>query len=67
MNETRTIVPVQLNDTQKVISQPKQQENQIKPEQPACQLTINGAEVLFYNGIDKHILHAVLAEVRNAR
>ena len=66
MNETRTIVPVQLNDTQKTTSLPKQ-ENQNRSEQPDCQLTINGVEVLFYNGIDKHILHAVLAEVRNAR
>ena len=61
MNETRTIVPVKLNDTPKKTSLPKQ-ENQNKSEQPACQLTINGAEVLFYNGIDRRILYAVLAD-----
>ena len=30
---------------------------------PICQFKIKDAEVLFYNGVDKHILHAVLAEM----
>ena len=30
---------------------------------PTCQFKIKDAEVLFYNGVDKHILHAVLAEM----
>ncbi|MDB8558542.1 hypothetical protein [Turicibacter sanguinis] len=30
---------------------------------PVCQFKIKDAEVTFYNGVDKHILHAVLAEM----
>lgn len=63
MKETRTIVPVQPIDSQTSNCQ----ETHSNSRQIACHLTLNGAEIQFYNGVDKHILHAVLAEVRNAR
>ena len=41
------------------------QSNLVEPytDTPSCYFKINGAEATFYNGVDKHILHAVLAEM----
>ena len=52
MKENPIIVPVQLD-----------QSNQRYTDTPSCYFKINGAEATFYNGVDKHILHAVLAEM----
>ena len=50
MKENPIIVPVQLN--------------QPSSDQPYTDTPkINGAETTFYNDIDKHMLHAVLAEM----
>ncbi|MGL6009251.1 MAG: hypothetical protein ACRC1D_07340 [Culicoidibacterales bacterium] len=62
MNEKPIIVPIQLGaahiEPSEVVSAPA----------VACELELNGASVTFYNGIDKHILHAVLGELgRHAR
>ena len=54
MKENPIIVPVQLN-------QPSS--DQRYTDIPSCYFKINGAEAKFYNGVDKHILHAVLAEM----
>lgn len=62
MNEKPIIVPVQLG-----VDQSEQLEVLSAPT-VACELELNGATVTFYNGIDKHILHAVLGELgRHAR
>ena len=50
MKENPIIVPVQLNQSS-------------SDHTPSCYFKINGAEATFYNGVDKHILHAVLAEM----
>ena len=54
MKENPIIVPVQLN-------QPSS--NQPYTDPPSCYFKINDAEATFYNGVDKHILQAVLAEM----
>ena len=54
MKENPIIVPVQLN-------QPSSYKRYT--DIPSCYFKINGAEATFYNGVDKHILHAVLAEM----
>ena len=54
MKENPIIVPVQLN-------QPSS--DQRYTDIPSCYFKINGAESTFYNGVDKYILHAVLAEM----
>ena len=54
MKENPIIVPVQLN-------QPSS--DQRYTDIPSCYFKINDAEATFYNGVDKHILHAVLAEM----
>ena len=54
MKENPIIVPVQLN-------QPSS--DQRYTDIPSCYFKINSAEATFYNGVDKHILHAVLAEM----
>lgn len=59
MKENPTIVPVQL--TQSKPSEPTSPE--IHTSIPSCHFKMNGAEATFYNGLDKHILHAVLAEM----
>ncbi|MGL4972458.1 MAG: hypothetical protein ACRC6H_04885 [Culicoidibacterales bacterium] len=62
MNEQPIIVPIQLGTTQ------SEQSAVIPAPTIACELELNGAAVTFYNGIDKHILHAVLGELgRHAR
>ena len=60
MTENQVIVPVKLSDSS--VGGKKEPSN-ISDSSPSCQLKINGAEILFYNGVDKHILHVVLAEV----
>ena len=59
MKENPMIVPVTLRDA-RVKDDPGSQMNQ---ERPVCHLKIKEAEVTFYNGVNKHILHAVLAEM----
>ena len=54
MKENPIIVPVQLNQSSS---------DQPYTDTPSCYFKINGAEATFYNGVDKHILHAVLAEM----
>ena len=66
MKEEQTIIPVQLTDNRSTKKSGCGDKNS-NPSQLACQLKMNGSEILFYKGVDKHILHAVLAEVRNAR
>ena len=56
MKENPIIVPVQLDQSNLVEAQPY-------TDTPSCYFKINGAEATFYNGVDKHILHAVLAEM----
>ena len=55
IHENPIIVPVKLNESSRSSS--------ISSENPTCQFKIQDAEVTFYNGVDKHILHAVLAEM----
>ena len=59
MKENPIIVPVQLDQSNLV------EAHRTKPytDTPSCYFKINGAEATFYNGVDKHILHAVLAEM----
>lgn len=59
MNESPIIVPVTLKDT----GVKKDSRSQVNQQRPVCHLKINQAEVTFYNGVNKHILHAVLAEM----
>ena len=54
MKENPIIVPVQLNHPAS---------EQRYTDTPSCYFKINSAEATFYNGVDKHILHAVLAEM----
>ncbi|MGL6249043.1 MAG: hypothetical protein ACRC3A_08080 [Culicoidibacterales bacterium] len=62
MNEKPIIIPIQLETNQ------PEQSAVITAPTVACELELNGASVTFYNGIDKHILHAVLGELdRHAR
>lgn len=63
MNENPIIVPIQLRQ-----AQAQERSTETQGVSIACELKLNDAEITFYNGIDKHILHAVLGEVnRNAR
>lgn len=59
MKENPTIVPVQL--TQAKPAEPTRTETHTSI--PSCHFKMNGAEATFYNRLDKHILHAVLAEM----
>jgi hypothetical protein len=59
MKENPIIVPVQLDQSNLVEAHRTKTQGSI----PSCQLKMNGAEATFYNGVDKHILHAVLAEM----
>ena len=54
MKENQIIVPVQLNSPAS---------DQPYTNTPSCYFKINGAKATFYNSVDKHILHAVLAEM----
>ena len=54
MKENTIIIPVQLNHTSS---------KQCYTDTPSCYFKINGAEPTFYNGVDKYILHAVLADI----
>ncbi|HAX73329.1 MAG TPA: hypothetical protein DCY20_07380 [Firmicutes bacterium] len=54
------IVPIRLNDN----STTKETNSKLTSSDSAvCHLKIKDAEVSFHNGVDKYILHAVLAEV----
>ena len=59
MKENPTIVSVRLDQSNLVEAHRTKTQGSI----PSCQLKMNGAEATFYNGVDKHILHAVLAEM----
>ena len=59
MKENPIIVPVQLDQSNSVESH----RTKTQSSTPSCQFKMNGAEATFYNGVDKHILHAVLAEM----
>lgn len=57
MKENPIIVPVQLTKSKQFESSQTEAKNLI----PSCYFKMNKAEVTFYNGVDKYILHAVLA------
>ena len=59
MKENPIIVPVQLDQSNLV----EAHRTKTHTDTPSCYFKINGAEATFYNGVDKHILHAVLAEM----
>ena len=59
IKENPMIVRVQLNQSKP--SSPTSTETHTSI--PSCNFKMNVAEVTFYNGLDKHILHAVLAEI----
>ena len=59
MKENPIIVPVQLDQWNLVESYPTKSQSSI----PSCQFKMNVVEAIFYNGVDKHTLHAVLAEM----
>ena len=49
------IVPIKLNDSS---------DHQLATsERVACHLRIQDSEVTFYSGVEKYVLHAVLAEM----
>ena len=56
---TIQIVPVALSDSHLKFHSVSETRKDI----PSCDFRIKDAEVIFYNGVDKHILHAVLAEM----
>lgn len=59
MKENPLIVPVALSDSHvKSLSI-----SLTCKDTPVCHFNIKDAEVAFYNGVNKHILHAVLAEI----
>ena len=59
MKENPIIVPVQLDQSNLVEAHRTKTQGSI----PSCQLKMNCIKVTFYKGVDKHILHAVLAEM----
>ena len=59
MKENPIIVPIQLTHSNS--SEPTL--NETHTSIASCHFKMNGAEVIFYNGVDKHILHAVLTEM----
>ena len=59
MKENLMIVPVQLTHSNS--SEPTL--NETHTSIASCHFKMNGAEATFYNGVDKNILHAVLAEM----
>ncbi len=55
INENPMIVPIKLNDSS---------DHQLATsERVACHLRIQDSEVTFYSGVEKYVLHAVLAEM----
>ena len=59
MKENPMIVPVQLtqaNSSETILTE-------THTSIPSCHFKVNGAEATFYNGVDNHILHTVLAEM----
>ena len=59
MNNDPIIVPVSFNDWESKI-------NSISPSQKETlgfQFKLKDAEATFYNGVDKHILHAIFSEM----
>ena len=59
MKENPIIVPVTLSDSN---LKPHSVSATVK-DTPVCHFKIKDAEVTFYNGVNKYILHAVLAEM----
>ncbi len=59
MKENPMIVPVALSDSH--VKSPS--EPSISKDAPVCHFKIKDAEVTFYNGVNKCILHAVLSEM----
>ena len=59
MKENPIIVPVALGDPH--VKSPSV--SSTSKDTPVCHFKIKDAEVTFYNGVNKHILHAVLAEM----
>ena len=59
MKENSIIVLTQLDPSNLVEAYRTKTQGSI----PSYQLKMNGAKATFYNGVDKHILHAVLAEM----
>ncbi len=59
MKENPIIVPVALSDSNLKSHSVSETNNNT----PVCHFKIKDAEVTFYNGVNKYILHAVLAEM----
>ena len=59
MKENPIIVPVTLSDSN---LKPHSVSATVK-DTPVCHFKIKDAEVTFYNGVNKYILHGVLAEM----
>ena len=59
MKENPIIVPVTLSDSH---LKPHSVSATVK-DTPVCHFKIKDAEVTFYNGVNKYILHTVLAEM----
>ena len=59
MKENPIIVPVALSDCHAK----SPQVSSTSKDMPVCHFKIKVAEVTFYNGVNKYILHAVLAEM----
>ena len=59
MKERPMIVPVALSDSHLKFHSV----SATNKDTPVCHFKIKDAEVTFYNGVNKYILHAVLAEM----
>lgn len=59
MKENPIIVPVALSDS----DLKSHSGSATSKDKPVCHFKIKDAEVTFYNGVNKYILHAVLAEM----
>ena len=59
MKESPMIVPVTLSDCH--AKSPSV--SSARKDLPVCHFKIKDAEVTFYNGVNKYILHAVLADM----
>lgn len=59
MKENPIIVPVSLSDS----NLKSHSVSETNKNTPVCHFKIKDAEVTFYNGVNKYILHAVLAEM----
>jgi hypothetical protein len=57
-----TIVPVSLHTENENTSATNPA---VVPPDPACKIKIGNAEISFYNGVDEHIIQAVIKELKD--